>query len=280
MKIEKSFKVKNWIASGLLLTLIACSKPESNNETTATVSNPEDTSQIDEVTDFIVGGKSVRASDPIKESIVGLLDIRQGALCTASIIAVDVLITAAHCAEGNAADLRIKFGLLVSGKDLRSVDAIRVSPLWQKNKNAQQNTGDVALIKFSGGLPSGFQPAQLLPSSRLLKNSEMAILAGYGLSDGNSSAGAGRLRVVEIPISNARYSKSEVLLDQTNGKGACHGDSGGPAFIKVNDVFQLWGVTSRGSGTGGNDCSGYSIYTRIVPYAQWINSTLASLRSH
>ncbi len=280
MKIEKNIKIRKWIASWIFLSMIACSQPDSNNETTTAVTNPKETRQIDEVTDFIIGGKSVRASDPIKESIVGLLDIRQGALCTASIIAEDVLVTAAHCAEGNAADLRIKFGLLVSEKNLRSVDVIRVSPLWQKNKNAQQNTGDLALIKFSGGLPNGFRPAQLLPSSRPLKNNETAILAGYGLSDGNSSTGAGRLRVVEIPISNARFSTSEVLLDQTKGIGACHGDSGGPAFIKVKDELQLWGVTSRGSGTGGNDCSGYSIYTRIVPYAHWINSTLASIRSH
>ena len=280
MKIENKTRIKNWIVLGFFLSIIGCSKPDSSNETTAAANDQAEANQSDDVTDFIIGGKSVHASDPIEESIVGLLDVRQGALCTASIIAEDILITAAHCAEGNATDLRIKFGLVVTEKNLRTVDWIKVSPLWQNNKNAQQNTGDVALIKFSGGLPAGFHPAQLLPASRPLKNKETAVLAGYGLSDGKSSAGAGRLRVVEIPISNVRYSKSEVLLDQTDGKGACHGDSGGPAFIKINNELQLWGVTSRGSGTGGNDCSGYSIYTRIVPYGQWINSALASMRSH
>ena len=99
------------------------------------------------------------------------------------------------------------------------------------------------------------------------------------MNNGDDSTGAGTLRVVDVSISDAKYSKTEVLLDQTQGKGACHGDSGGPAFIKTKENLKLWGVTSRGSGSGENDCSGYSIYTRINSYTRWINSTVVDLRS-
>ena len=64
-------------------------------------------------------------------------------------------------------------------------------------------------------------------------------------------------------------------MDQTGGVGSCSGDSGGPAFLKVNGQELLWGVTSRGDQT----CAQVGIYTMISPYMSFIKGAEQSLRS-
>ncbi len=63
---------------------------------------------------------------------------------------------------------------------------------------------------------------------------------------------------------------SEASLDQRRGTGACHGDSGGPAYLALEGGYALWGVTSRGLNDPNDDCSQFAIYTKAMPYANWI----------
>ena len=64
-------------------------------------------------------------------------------------------------------------------------------------------------------------------------------------------------------------------IDNTNGKGACHGDSGGPAYVqdKNGNVF-LAGVTSRADEATDPEgkCIGKTIYTKVQPYLTWIST--------
>ncbi|WP_413576434.1 S1 family peptidase [Bdellovibrio sp. HCB290] len=159
---------------------------------------------------------------------------------------------------------------------------------------------DYAVIKIQGKIPKNYQIANILTDETVLKNGAKVTLAGYGLTnvkkekvdlknypDLDAAIASGQigctydrttcyiltqeneniLKKTDVYVIQA-YGESEVALDQSQGKGACHGDSGGPAFINIGGVEYLWGVTSRGTGQDGiDDCSNYAIYGKVN--AQW-----------
>lgn len=231
------------------------------------------------IADGIIGGTTVSAHDPLASHVVALLDVSQGALCTASIIDVDLLVTAAHCVEGGAAALRAVFSTNINnqGAAVITVLSAQQSPGWAQHQNDATNTGDIALVKLAQPIPAGYAPAKLLDDASFLTSGQAVILAGYGITNGTRQTGAGILRQVTTVIADPVFSDTEVLMQQTRGKGACHGDSGGPAYVQVNGERRLLGVTSRGVNDPRNNCTKYSAYTNILSYRDWISSTAQAM---
>lgn len=247
----------------------------------------------------IIGGSDATGSEDFAKHTVILYDTKIGALCTASILSESIAVTAAHCVDSEADALRIGFGIDMNSKSVivQRVDAYQVSPVWKFRQNMEFNTGDIALVRFSGGLPKGYAPVKFLSDSSKLKDGMDVMLAGFGASKvalvkdprtGQMSADheeAGKLRSVTTTMKNAAYSKSEFLVEASKGKSACHGDSGGPAYVKVEverdgktvleDV--LTGVTSRGVDDEQDMCNVSAAYTSIPFYAKWIASTAKQL---
>lgn len=140
--------------------------------------------------------------------------------------------------------------------------------------------GDIALLHFTGTTPEGYKPASVatLQESGLLLNGADTTLSGYGLNNGVENTGSEILRSVDgIKVSDNKFSRTEIQLDQRQGKGACRGDSGGPAFINVNGKLKLWGVTSRGDKDPNNDCSQFVVYTHVNAWQTWIAMTSEEL---
>lgn len=225
----------------------------------------------------IIGGRDVDANNPMSKSFVALYDTAKGALCTGTLIGNNLVLTAAHCISENPTTMAVIFMTnLVSGqinKELvRRVDGAIANPSYASNQNNDKNTGDIALVHFQGQLPAGYQAVPLLPAARasLLRKGQLILLAGYGISNGVTKVGSGILRQTSIRIFDERFSQTEVKLDQTQGTGACHGDSGGPAILFIGSQAYVWGVTSRGSEDPNDDCSRYVIYTNAASYQQWI----------
>lgn len=227
----------------------------------------------------IIGGVEATGVEDYSKTIVSLYNVVRGELCTASIYSDSILITAAHCVYGPATDLAVIFGVDLDSEEVivRRVESYVVSPFWNTRQNELLNTGDIAVVKFKGGLAPGFRPAELLTDLRSLRNGQVTTLAGYGISDGVNGTGSGRLRSVQTTIRNVTYTKTEILIDQTKGKGACHGDSGGPAYVKIGSKQLLYGVTSRGVNDRNDDCSVTAAYTSIPYYHKWIMSTAQAL---
>ena len=229
---------------------------------------------------FIIGGHTTPSSSHIAHSTVALIaQSSQGqSLCTASVVANDLAVTAAHCVSDGAARLQnmtLYFTTRltqVSEAQTREVDHIAVHPSWSPGRAV--NTADVAVLHFNGGLPQGYMPAALLPFDAELAAGESVEIAGYGISDAQNDAGSGVLRQIELKIANPRFSETEVELDQSHGGGACHGDSGGPAYVVIAGQPYLFGITSRGSG----DCDVDVIYTRIAAYGDWFGDASRALR--
>jgi secreted trypsin-like serine protease len=229
----------------------------------------------------IIGGTDATGQEDFAKSVAALYNTAEGSWCSASILSDTVLVTAAHCVDGKATDLVAIFN--VDARDakliVRRAQKTVVSEKWAANQDRDVDTGDIALVKFAGGLPPGYQPAKLLQDASALKDGADAILAGYGINDGAKHVGGQRLRFVATQIKNAAFAPTEIELDQTGGKGACHGDSGGPAYIRVDGELLLFGVTSRGIDDPNNDCSRYSAFTLIPAYLKWIEKTMQALEA-
>lgn len=283
---------KGLLASSALVLFAACGQmtPQNTTEAQQTI----EASAMDK-SEGIIGGTPVQANDPIARSTVMIYGFTgkkgQGYICTGSILSDSIILTAAHCIATAPNKLVLVFGVDANNPnakpEMRRVSAAVQNPSYNARKNQQTDTGDVALIKFDGGLPQGYIPARTLPGN--VVNGENVVLAGYGVTSmsapqapnagannaqgSQSNDGAGTLRKTDVRVENAGFSTTEVQLDQTNGTGACHGDSGGPAYVVANGVYYLWGVTSRGP----NPCTTFSIYTKVSSYNQWIAQTAAAL---
>ncbi|MBK7890018.1 MAG: trypsin-like serine protease [Bdellovibrionales bacterium] len=239
----------------------------------------------------IIGGTDSNGNEPFAKHIVGVYDVAVGAICTGTILSESIIITAAHCVESPAASLRVVFGTDFNSPQIavRAVDAYKVSPLWAFRQGEELNTGDISVVKFSGGLPAGYKPIKFLTDASLLKDGAPVMLAGFGASDVvqvrdprtgrmvSDHQNAGKLRFVTTSIKKAEYTKSEVLVEQAHGKGACHGDSGGPAYTELNGELVVFGVTSRGVDDPNDTCGVSAAYTNVAYYANWVVRTAKDL---
>ena len=267
-------------------TLNACSAgPQSS------IANPADETQnsgsnsggVSQSVSKIIGGDVVQPTDPIAETVVALYDKKIGALCTASLISNDLIVTAAHCVDGaQPEDLYVIFGqdLTKEGaSEAHKVVSFVENPDYPKAGDNDKNFADIAVAKFSGGFPKigNYKAANLLLNQSKLANGAVVTLAGYGITNGTTQEGAGVLHKVDVKIKDVQWSDHEILLDQTSGKGACHGDSGGPAYVTMNGELYLFGVTSRGVDDPKNDCSQFAAYSNIMAYEAWFLTTTTTL---
>jgi secreted trypsin-like serine protease len=239
--------------------------------TTLTSQNVSASSKFDTQ---IIGGLPVKSGETISRSTVGLFDRASGSLCTGSLYSPTHVITAAHCVDmANSNQMVILFGL-----DLKDASVQKRSVVgYRAHLPAGGGSGDIALVKFEGGLPTGYEPATLLTNESALQNGGTVTLAGYGITDGAARTGSGLMRKVNSRIKEARWTPTEVLIDQTNGRGACHGDSGGPAFTNSGSKLLLFGVTSRGINDPKDDCSQFAAYTNILSYTQWLEQAVRDI---
>lgn len=244
----------------------------------------------------IIGGTPVSAQDPLAKHIVGLVNVKQGFICTGTVVSESLVITAAHCLEGHPSETIVIFGTEMSPDKAvaRKIVNFQRSPTWDKlmeklaaeaeraaetgeepeqPQEEPKDVGDIAMLRFTGGLPTGWTPVPVLGRMDVLTEGTVVTLAGYGVSDGKTHEGSGTLRKVDVSIFSTKFSQTEILLDQTHGKGACFGDSGGPAFVNLNGQVMVWGVTSRGVNDKKGDCSQYAAYTNMIAHLPWLFNT-------
>jgi hypothetical protein len=242
----------------------------------------------------IIGGVAIAARDPIASSTVALLSLEaEGAsICTGSIIAEDLILTAAHCLGPILRPTLIFFSQNVEGKAdhvtyaTQSLRHFEYGEGYDRHRDEDMN--DIGLIRFKGGLPLGYAPAQLLTQAEAgaLQDGNPITLAGFGREIGDvrkhkGPNGAGVLRKVETTIFRAQHGDTEILTEQSRGKGACHGDSGGPAFVRApNGQLKIFGVTSRGPAGAPDDCSSFGIYTQTLAHLDFIEEAAFAMREY
>lgn len=232
----------------------------------------------------VIGGDEVSAGSIISRSTVGLYDKKAGALCSGTLIASQLVLTAAHCVDPTSNELIVFFGQEMKGLDpAKTRRAIKAVQYKHYNPERGEDTGDMALVRFEGDLPAGYAPARLYKDFSSLDKGSRVVVAGFGLNWAwGVKKGAGTLRTTKLKVKKALYGKTEVMLDQSLRKGICSGDSGGPAYIEQNGQLLLMGVASRGDSLPiplTPDCFILSIFTRVDSYVPWIQETAAELMS-
>lgn len=262
-----------WLLTGMmLLSVIACSPQNSGKNAADTGLNIQGQG--------IIGGITIPKENILAKSVVAVYDPFTKSLCTGSLLRNNLVLTAAHCIPKEASQLFIIFtadipnAKTAADLEIRRVDKAEASTYWEKSEGLGKDQGDIALIHYVGETPTGFKPATMLTNSKLLVKDAPVILTGYGISDGVQKVGSGVLRATYVSIADPAYGTSEITLDQRSGRGACHGDSGGPAYVynKTNNTYHLWGITSRGLDDDDDDCSKLVIYTNISAHSAWIKA--------
>lgn len=244
-------------------------------------------SDVDEVTEEIVGGSAVSRVDSISKHLVFIYSNRDSSYCTGTIISENLILTAAHCIKNTSETLVLGFGLDRSKgtMQVRTSNGAVTHGGYKSDLSAERN--DVGLISFSGGLPEGFEPAPLANAKIFAKVKSEIVAVGYGRVKGvrnvsPSDSGSGRLRKVTLKIQTKSANGKAFEVSQQDGRGICYGDSGGPAFIKSNGQYYLVGVTSAVLWYKPKDsvydlCKEHSMFMDVKFYKPWINAQSGQL---
>ncbi len=182
-------------------------------------------------------------------------------MCTATLVAEDRVLTAAHCVQ-NQSQGSMTFTL---GADLGSpaaasvVSGIAVAPGWSGNV---QSGSDLAVLSLATPI-TGILPVNVhLGSPSAVVGTEMT-LVGYGRQASDHITGIRRLARVTLESLS-----QQTLVYNFHGEGACHGDSGGPAFAEIGGVWHQIGVTSWGDPS----CLSTGHYQRLDVLAPWLEA--------
>lgn len=193
----------------------------------------------------------------------------KGALCTATVIAPKVLLTAAHCVDPKAVGEGLEFKAIFN-PDLRAPEAaasaIKVAEVhWNtafdiQNPMAGNDIAVVILEKDTDIKPMPFM-RKAMPSD--LTGKPVTII-GYGLSKRLDQTSAGTKRIAEVKLNS--FDDKFVKTGGFN-RGICSGDSGGPILMDVDGIQTIVGVNSFGM----IFCLTEASSTRVDKYLDFVN---------
>jgi hypothetical protein len=248
--------------------------------------------------DPIVGG--MPATQGEYPNVVGIvLTTSSGvALCTGTLITDQWVMTAAHCvypqeagvgSQGDITNaLRVYVGALTifpapPGNDGLSAQDSMFDPDFQGTSQTEIVMGhDIGLIHLSAAV-QGVTPVKLNFDASSAAVSGLAVTqVGYGETSTGSDAVVGTLYDVAQTTAKCASVDSNLTdaddtmflcFNQTNGKGKCEGDSGGPSFAQINGETLEVGVTSFGDPS----CEAFGADTRTDFEKSFLTSIIPSL---
>ena len=208
----------------------------------------------------------------------------RGNFCTGTLIARDLVLTAAHCVPPGT---EIKLVQLDAQKQPNLRDTLRVERHPQFSQQAFENhraTADVALIKLAAPAQNAAQAALFSGSFTVAPGNRFTV-AGYGLSERGDGKTGGTLRAADLVATGKPGNLQIRLVDpatkgERTGLGACTGDSGAPVFRDDNGRALIIGVVSWSTGPNlAEGCGGLTGVTPLSLYRGWIVETAKKLGS-
>jgi hypothetical protein len=273
--MKKTRKTSRLFALGIsIAALPSCSEKEKLSELPKG-GGLEQAKALPQNGNNIIGGASLGNGDPGYGSAVAL--VGPGSLCSGTLVANNLVVTAAHCVRsGNMRE--VFFGNDVHRKDGESRKVIGYQAVPGDLDDFPNH--DLGWIKFEGTPPRGYKPEKILSDSKKLAKGMKIMLVGFGTTaEGHQTGISGRRLRVESVFEryiNDDSFKSIMTFGPVSGSGACHGDSGGPAYVKIDGEWFLFGATngvSRQLTPTMNCHAGHSIYTFVGDYLPWISTS-------
>lgn len=233
----------------------------------------------------IVGGTPVAAQNEYPWLAL-IYDSVRGVMCGGSLIANNLLVTAAHCSIGSSARnwrvltyrRDISYTTAEEGGIRYTVTRIVLHPLYDDNSL----TYDVALFMLSAPENfGGFSPAwiQINRDPYIPQPGEIARVIGWGVLSYQGTA-PDILQQVDIATASAETCKQQLgnaisdptyLCAGSPGKDSCQGDSGGPLMVLRNGSWLLIGTVSFGTAGCADPVKYLAVYSKISEMAAWID---------
>lgn len=227
------------------------------------------------------------------------------AICTGTLVAPNVVLSAAHC----ACDFQfseVRFG---SSRAHSTSIPIQGTPTifdpticeagnsrsWQQ---ADWRKGDIALYRLKTN--AEVEPRALAPVA-LADTAQFVLVVGFGRTEFNQVGGF--KYKAEVPIATQTCSSehtnddgkpapevfgcaegAELVAASKDMRDTCSGDSGGPAFVRLTDAngqtnYFLAGVTSRSVIDPAQACGSGGIYVRVRQAVEsWLRAQVPTLK--
>ncbi|OFZ30428.1 MAG: hypothetical protein A2622_08455 [Bdellovibrionales bacterium RIFCSPHIGHO2_01_FULL_40_29] len=230
----------------------------------------------------IIGGPRVQQNDSDANRVAMILSDEDGdatGICTATLISSRVLLTAAHCITATPDKIKVAFHTSLScesGFNIANTQRVLKTVVhedYQDKTTTTEVINDIALIFLEVDAPSSY-PIFKIADPQMVRNSRIYFY-GYGVT-GSHNKDSGVLRKTSLQRSDYVIKKDieKVRVDQSNGKGICYGDSGGPAFVLIDNEPQILGVNSFGRGNEDKICEGTSTLALVFSYKKWIQDVM------
>jgi hypothetical protein len=236
--------------AGVLFALLACAS-SAPDETLASGAAP------------IIGG----AADTTDGAVVAVIRISTQALCTGTLVAPDVVLTAGHCVFGiDPSDLEVDLGANITTPDATlTVRATAVYPGFDGSPDQIVDGVDLGALLLTQSVTT-VTPVPIATSpleAGALQGAEVT-LVGFGADDGTASSGTGVRREVTLPVTTVC---ARTLRLGDADANACVGDSGGAVLLGGMLIAVI---------DGGNEgCEAPTVETRLDTAAPWIQSIVA-----
>jgi secreted trypsin-like serine protease len=222
----------------------------------------------------MVGGGGA-PSPAVANAIVTIVGSR-GSSCTGTLIARDVILTAAHCIAPGVTTKLVDY----KSQPPRLLDIRRTATHPQFDMQsllAHRATADVALLQLAA--PLSVPPATLGGALLPVTVGQRLTVVGMGVAVAGDGRSGGVARAASLAVTGRPGTLQIRLTDPSPnnaraGLGACTGDSGAPVFLDSSGGSVIAGVVSWSTGpNNASGCGGLTGVTPLALYRDWILST-------